>query len=1021
MSLLTKNKYFAKAKEPQLVSGEQIPMWKRLWDKYGIIAICMALPALLMYLIYVAKALYPFGDGSVLVLDLNAQYVWFFEALRNFAKGDASLLYSFSRALGGEFMGMYAYYIASPLSYIVCLFPKERMLEGLLTLFLLKTAICGGTFSYYMKKTEKGLGNFALIIFSTFYALSAYAVVQQHNTMWIDAVMWLPLITLGIEQLIKYGKFKMYTIFLGLTLLSNYYIGYMVCIFCFIYFFLYYLAHNEEDRNNPLQEKLHFIKSLGRIALYSVLAIGIAAVIILSAYYSLSFGKTTFSDPNWQINLNFDILDLLYKFLPGAYDTVRPEGLPFVYCGLLTLLLLPAYFLSDKYSMRQKIVSGIFVFILVASFSLSLVDLVWHGFQFPNWLNFRYSFILIFYLCVLGCRAFGDFDKISLRGVMGTGGLIALLCVILQKYESGTDVKPDDYTTVWFTLVMIFAYLSLLGLLRKTTDKQLISIFLTAAVAVEVFLSGLWNLNGLDADVVYTGYSSYNGFLDETRPIVEMVQAQDGSFYRMEKIIGSRTNDNMAMMIRGLTGSTSTLNEETIRLLSKLGYNSQSHWSEYKGGTPVNDSLLGIKYVIGETDSPYADYYTVAAVDPENQHVAYQNPYALSIAFGVSNQILSFPLGFKKLLTEEETTTSAEKTSKLAALVASVKGKLNEILDIDETSSRTEYVDIYSTPMDRLNAIISALLGEEETLEIFVPIKITKYDEQYVMNYPVVGHKGYLPDPEYANEEEGYVSYTFTMPVTGELYFYLPSDYPRQVDLMLYEGDDGTGMGNFYGEGPSSMLSLGTHEGGTELELQMILRNDSLYIKNNTNCLYYIDWAVFEDAFARLAADQLIVSEYEEDRILGSFTASREDELVMTTIPYDKGWKVYVDGQEVEITKALGGLVSFRIDGNAGQTHEVELVYRPNTFVIGITVTLISVALLILIIILEKYIRRVPVLRCVVGVPEGPLPQKALAPAADEPDEDVTPPEGEAPPLEEAPEPEASAEDVGDEMPEEKG
>ena len=191
----------------------------------------MAIPVFLVYLIYLAREIHPFGDGCVLVLDLNGQYVWFFEALRNFVYGDGSLLYSFERALGGEFLGIYAYYIASPFSYLVCLFPKTKMLEALLTLFLLKTAICGGTFGYYMKKTAVRKNPVSIVIFSVCYAVSSYAIVQQHNTMWIDAMMWLPLITLGIEELIRCGKFKLYTFLLAVTLFSNFYIGFMVC-FC---------------------------------------------------------------------------------------------------------------------------------------------------------------------------------------------------------------------------------------------------------------------------------------------------------------------------------------------------------------------------------------------------------------------------------------------------------------------------------------------------------------------------------------------------------------------------------------------------------------------------------------------------------------------------------------------------------------------------------------------------------------------------------------------------------------------
>ena len=76
--------------------------------KYSYLSLCFVIPVILIYLLYLAREIHPFGDGSVLILDLNAQYVYFFEALRDFVHGDASLLYSFSRALGGEFVGIYA-------------------------------------------------------------------------------------------------------------------------------------------------------------------------------------------------------------------------------------------------------------------------------------------------------------------------------------------------------------------------------------------------------------------------------------------------------------------------------------------------------------------------------------------------------------------------------------------------------------------------------------------------------------------------------------------------------------------------------------------------------------------------------------------------------------------------------------------------------------------------------------------------------------------------------------------------
>ena len=952
--------------QPKAVWQKIQALWKRLWAPVPrYLLLCIAIPPILMYLIYLAKGIHPFGDGCVLVLDLNGQYVWFFEALRNFVKGDASLLYSFSRSLGGEFLGMYAYYLASPLSYLLALFPRDRMLEGLLFLFLLKTAICGGTFGYYMHKTMKTPRPVPIVIFSVCYALSAYAVVQQHNTMWIDALMWLPLITLGIEELIKYGRFKRYTIFLGLTLISNFYIGYMVCIYCLLYFFAYYIAHGGYNReNNPLCETRHFPKTLLRMALYSVIAVGIAAIILLGAYYSLNFGKTTFSNPKWEWEVKMELKDLFYKFLPGSYDTVRPNGLPFVYCGVLTLLLLPAYFFSRNYSIRQKIVSAVFILIFLLSFLLSVPDLIWHGFQKPNWLNYRYSFMLCFYLCVLACRTLSDHEKLPLPACFGMGGLLLVFAISLRGHTSGEYVKVDGLTCVLTTVIAVLIYLTLLFFLRADKKPQLMASLLLGVTIVEVFLGGLWNVNGLDDDVNFTRYSYYNGFLDKTRPIVEQVQEADSSFYRMEKTFFRKFNDNMAFGIRGLSGSTSTLNKETIMFLEKMGYRADAHRSKSLGGTPVNDSLLGLKYII--SDNPvYGNYYSVFAKDEENGYTAYYNPYSLSIAYGVDEELMEFPLGF---LPAEVETDSA-----IASMLASVKGALNRLLNIDETVNSAEYEDEYASPFARMNAILSAMLGEE--VEVFVPVEdVTTAMQNLEKANTTNGQTRYEPSN---NSLSGVLTYSLEMPVEGELFFYAPATNKREVALSLSVNDgEAKGVGRFNGTETRHIISLGWQEANADLDLKVTLKDKYFYVTRGEYCFYYIDWAAFKDVMGRLAQDQLVIEDYTESSFEGSFTASRANERVLTTLPYDKGWKIYVDGEAVETEKALGALVSFRIEGEAGDVHSIRMVYRPNVVWVGLSISCISLALLILLTVLEKRIKKIKYLRTLVSIPECSVPKK---------------------------------------------
>jgi len=861
------------------------------------------IPIVIMYVIYIAMEIHPFGNGSVLVLDLNGQYVYFYEALRNAIYGDTNLLYSFSRALGGEFMGIYAYYIASPFSYIVCIFPQEKILDALLCIFLLKTGLCGFTFGFYIHKTQKNCSKIATVIFSCMYALTAYAVVQQHNSMWIDAVIWLPIITYAIEQLIKYGKFRMYVVFLALTLMSNFYIGYMVCFYCVAYFFVYYLSYNTNNLNNPLNEKSHFIKSFVRFGGYSFLAVGVAMVILLTTMYSLSFGKTDFTNPSWSFGFKFDIFDFLIKFLPGSYDTVRPEGLPFVYCGTLALILVPVYFLSSKITAREKIMSGCMIAFFVLSFSITVVDLVWHGFQKPNWLNYRYSFMLCFFLLTLACRAFSEIKSVSSKTIFAICASIAGFVVIVQKLE----IKfVDDLTTIWFALLCVAVYLILICIFKITKFKENVLLIMAFVVGFELFANGLTNVVALDKDVLYSNYSGYNSFLAGYRPIVNKVLEEDTSFYRMEKTVHRKVNDNMALNLRGISNSTSTLNASTLIFLNNMGYCAPlrsptlpAHWAKYAGGTPVNDSLIGLKYII--TTDDLSRYYEAAYT--EGDYTAWLNPYALSIAYGVETD-----------------------------LAGSIKS------------------EEFETPMDYLNAVITAMLGEQELVQVFVPIQpdapatTNNYcNSSYLAGYE---HYKYVPNSE---DHDAVVYYNFTAPNDQEIFFYLPSDYQRELKLKV----NGHSKGSFYGGDTDCIISFDSFEQGAPISLAITLTGKDMYVKNGYDCLYYIDWEVFENAMAKLATVQYDITDYTDRYFNGTISTAKDNQTILTTIPYDEGWQVYVDGQKTETYEALDALVAFEIDAG---THNVELIYMPKSFVIGLSVTVGCIILFAVLTIIEPKI-----------------------------------------------------------------
>ncbi|MBQ3791632.1 MAG: YfhO family protein, partial [Clostridia bacterium] len=610
--------------------------------KRKYLGLCFLFPALIVFLVYAFRGVYPFGDNSVLVLDLNAQYVYFFSYLRDVFEEGHSLVYCFTRALSGEFMGIYAYYLASPLSWITLLFPADHITEALYLIFVLKSGLCGLTMGWFLD--VKGHRNrYGTVAFSVLYALCSYGVVMMHNTMWIDCMILLPLVCRGLEKAVTDRKYKMFILSLALAILSNFYIGYMMVLFVVAYYFYFYYSRSREEIN-PRGEKFHFTRTTIRVALYGVLAVGIAAVIILPAYTSLQFGKNDFGHPSWGFGEKFEWLDLLTKIFFGTYDTVRPAGLPFIFAGTLTTILVPLYFFVPKIPVRRKMASAFLLLFMVLSFNTTFIDLVWHGFQNPNWLNYRYAFMFVFFAVFCAAQAFEHLKEIKFPYVAIVCSLLLLLLFILQKmdYENVRDLE-----TVWPSAALIVLFLLILrgaSLSGKATQKTACTL-LVFVVLVEMSASTAYDFICLDSDVVFSsrkGFVEYNQYVE---PVVDDLLAKDTSFYRFEKTSMRKTSDNMYLNIRGLSGSTSTLNKSVINFLKQMGLASYSHWTKYMGSSPFLDSLVGIKYIIGGVaESKLPDYYIAGDIyfednSPKAKRI-YENPYVCSLAFGVSPKIL---------------------------------------------------------------------------------------------------------------------------------------------------------------------------------------------------------------------------------------------------------------------------------------------------------------------------------------------------------------------------------------------
>lgn len=964
------------------------------FNMHGYLYFSFLVPALLFFFVFILQGTYPFGNGSVLVLDLNGQYVYFFEALRKAIYGDASLLYSWFGTLGSEFVGSYAYYLASPLSYLVALFPETAITEFLLVLELLKCGLCGLTMAYYLRKTRPLANEMITISIAVMYALSSFAIVMAHNTMWIDALILLPLITYGIERLINYGHFKLFIISFALALLANFYIGYMLCYYVFLYFFYYYFFGSnrqsnqyvtvEDGNNNFINEKLHLPKSLFRIAVSSLIAIFIACVIILPTAYSLSLGKTEFSETDWSFAFKFNPIEFISKLFIGSYDSVRREGFPFVYCGMFALILVPVYFISKRVSKKQKIGAGLILSAFFLIMIISPLDLVMHGFQEPNWLNYRYSFVFSFLLLVFAHRGLELLHTIRFRKTVVIASCWAALVLLCSFFtRDGLFATSDNDSEYWrrqilFILIPIVAlvvyevahYLLLNDRFKKVARTSMLST-LAVVICIEMFVGTLLNTTALNDDVIFSpkytkndgsGLEGYDNYLDKYRVMVNAVQETDDSFYRMEKNDIRKYDDNFAFAMRGTTGSTSTLNAKTIKFLNRLGYISQSNISSNKGATSVSNTLLGVKYYITitnqDTSGENSYYLTAYPVDMEgvdgitNMYLydeglaiySYLNEYALSLAYTASGDLKNF--------------------------------------NITESTS----------PFFTMNKLITAILGEDETVEVFKELPYDfayngnttqyKYKDNYsetiydIYGEPIFkldenGNKMYNSDgkPMYEkcktspfyhefkqisqDGEKMVIDFTFTMPEnvdeTTEVLFKIPTKYNRECTWTFKTegGEEKTGSCFVDDDKTDCILSLGKVPAGQKGTLSITVKGTDFYINcdDGNGIFYYVDKDTYKDTMNRLAEGNFKIEEYTESYFKGSINAADGRTSVFTSIPYEEHWKVKVDGKEVETYMTCAALVGFDI-GSEG-VHTVEIEYRSAPLRNGLILTCVGLILFI--------------------------------------------------------------------------
>lgn len=861
----------------------------RQHEKLTLLSLSFLIPALIMGSYFAYRHMAPFGNSTLLTVDLGQQYVDFFAYFRHTLLNDPSgLFYTFQKALGGEMFGVWTYYLLSPFNLILLVFSDHNLPTAIFWLTVFKYGAAGLSFAWLLIKT-KVQPHLPVLAFSTSYALMGWMIANQLNLMWLDAIVILPLVIWGLIQLMTTGRMRFYVGWLAALLIINYYMAYMVCLFTGLFFLWRWLANWTTLRQGLIQ--------LRRFIVSSLLAGGIAAVTLLPTWYALSLSKTKYTQTDWSAKFEYFPTKMVAKFFLGSFNfNQMPKGTPNLFIGSIAILGALLFFMQKKQPRRTRWLAGGVTLILALSLCFEPLDLLWHGMQFPIWYPYRFSFVVSFWLIWLAANALQPDFSPKLWQI----GIITLIVGIVIAYV-WLDLKQFSFLSrnqIVIGGLLFVAAGCLIALPNKRTWVYQVA-FVSFAM-IELTSNAVTSLNHIS----YVTEPEYQNYQQVLAKQAKAVTSSDQSWYRMTPTFMRTKNDPLSGQFNGGSVFSSTLEKSMPTFMGNIGEPDGDGFVTYTNGTLLSDSLLNMRYFLNQqsasssassplsssivnTVSTRADLASYQKTRQDGLIATYKNQNALPLGFVASNQI-----------------TTLKNTTK--------------------------------DPTQYQSNLWAALTGRSKDRHLFTASNFNRVVFQNVKQQTkltgAILQKSNLVKP-------GVITFYFT-PQTNDAY-YLTLGANMNDDNVTITMNNHT-LSQYPTYRNTVVVNVANHQKGKQIKLQLTMKKGSLWLQNFT--LYQFNNQQFQTGVKQLKQSPLKITSHKESSLTGNVTIKSAHATLMTTVPYSKGWHVTVDGKRAKPIQVAGTFMALKL--TKGQ-HQIQMHYWPPLFNLGLLVSLVSVGLCI--------------------------------------------------------------------------
>ncbi|WP_141432892.1 YfhO family protein [Bacillus sp. 03113] len=576
------------------------------------------LPFMLLGFVFVVYRIYPFGDRSILMADQFTQYIQFYNHFYDVFKGNASLLYTWELGMGLNFWGTFAYYLSSPISFVVLLFDRDHLPEAFVCMTMIKIGLMGLTMYLYISNMFQ-FEKIPKLIFSTLFALCSFSIGYFFNIMWLDSLYLLPVVLLGVEYLFR-KKYLVFIISLALLFISNFYMAYIVGFFTFLYFVYRSYVHIKISMNV-------FIKNFLAFILCTAVAGGISAFLTVPTYILLK--SNTYQPIQWNglFKVSFGFFEFIAKLYNGSTQLFN---MPNVFSGVIVLLLAPLFFILSSIHRKEKIVLFILLCFLLLSFQWDGLNIIWHAFEKPTGYLQRFAFVFSFLLIYLSIKAYLLFDRKNVPSLFKIYLVHVLILMLLTKLTP--ELMSVRKALLNIFLLTVFSLL-LYGKAEIEKHSRLFTIGILFFACADVSINTYSHLQTLNSNVGYSySRNQYNIQAPGFQQLINETSSKDKDFYRMTSLIRLTPNDSIRYGFKGMSNFNTLSNGTLHDFLHALGYSTTlgARSLAQNKGILSSDSLFGFKYMMTDQPVQKQDYKKVKCIE---NTCLYQNENAMPLGF----------------------------------------------------------------------------------------------------------------------------------------------------------------------------------------------------------------------------------------------------------------------------------------------------------------------------------------------------------------------------------------------------